>query len=61
MKYQIYPGNNGALVKRVFNDGCPERAKLWIEASNLQQSHFHFRWAPVSRMIEFDRLSRNFI
>ena len=49
MKYQIYPGNNGALVKRVFTEGCEQRSLLWIEASNLQQSHFHFRWAPVSR------------
>jgi hypothetical protein len=24
-KYQIYPGNNGALVKRVMQQGCPIR------------------------------------
>ena len=27
---------------------------------NTTQSHFHFRWAPVSRQINFDRLSHNF-
>lgn len=29
--------------------------------TNTQQNHFHFRWAPVSRQINFDRLSYNFV
>ena len=61
LKYQVYPGNNGALVKRVMENGCPIRAQLWISAPNLQQSHFHFRWAPVSKQIQFDRLNHNFM
>jgi len=49
LKYQIFPGNNGALVKRVMAQGCPKRAMMWFETNNLQQSYFHFRWAPLSR------------
>lgn len=59
-KYQIYPANNGPLVRRVMEQGCPLRNQLWIEAPNMTQSHFHFRWAPTSRMICFDRFSQNF-
>ena len=50
-------GNNAALVKRVMAE---TRSYLWTEMQNNQQSHFHFRWAPVSRAINFDRLSHNF-
>lgn len=28
--------------------------------ANNQQSHYHFRWAPTSRTINFERLSHNF-
>ena len=49
LKYQIFPGNNSNLVKRVFTEGNKQRALIWIETQNLTQSHFHFRWAPVSR------------
>mmetsp|Transcript_17227 Transcript_17227/g.26610 ORF Transcript_17227/g.26610 Transcript_17227/m.26610 type:complete len:103 (+) Transcript_17227:317-625(+) len=34
---------------------------MWCEAPNIQQSHFHFRWAPVSRQVNFDRLSHNML
>lgn len=59
-KYQIYPANNGALVRRVMDHGCPYRKQVWIQASNLTQSHFHFRWAPSSRLINFDRFNQSF-
>jgi hypothetical protein len=32
---------------------------MWQESVNIQQSHFHFRWAPVSKGISFDRLGGN--
>ena len=28
---------------------------------NKQQNHYHFRWAPTSKGINFDRLSHNFV
>jgi hypothetical protein len=61
LKYQIFPGNNSNLVKRVFTEGNKQRALIWIETQNLTQSHFHFRWAPTSKQINFDRLSHNFV
>ena len=54
-------GNNGKLVSRVMEEGCPARAMIWYEAPNLQQSHFHFRWAPTSKGVNFDRLSHNML
>ena len=36
------------------------RSYLWAEMVNNQQSHYHFRWSPVSRQINFERLSHNF-
>ena len=57
-KYQVLSGNNGALVRRVMQE---TRGYLWLEMTNNQQNHFHFRWAPTSRNINFDRLSHNFV
>ncbi len=57
-KYQVLSGNNGALVKRVMQE---TRSNLWIELQNSQVSHFHFRWTPVSRQINFERISHNFV
>ena len=34
---------------------------MWFETTNLQQSYFHFRWAPISKQINYDRLSVNFL
>ena len=31
-RFQIYPGNNGALVKRVMLQGCDKRAKIWFDS-----------------------------
>ena len=56
-KYQVFGGNNGQLIKRVMAE---TRSYLWVEMGNNQQSHYHFRWAPVSRQINFERLSLNF-
>ena len=56
-KYQVFNGNNAALIKRVMQE---TRSYLWVEMTNNQQSHYHFRWAPVSRSINFERLSHNF-
>jgi hypothetical protein len=57
-KYQVINGNNGALVRRVLTE---TRANLWVEMGNNQLNHFHFRWAPVSKGINFERLSYNFV
>lgn len=37
------------------------RSQLWVELSNNQQNHYHFRWAPISKNINFERLSYNFV
>ena len=37
------------------------RSHLWTELTNNQQNHFHFRWAPVSKQINFERVSYNFV
>ena len=58
MLFRSLSGNNGALVKRVLQE---TRSNLWIELPNSQQNHFHFRWAPTSRSINFERLSHNFV
>ena len=60
-KYQIYPAKNGARVKTVMDNRCSIRKQMWIQASNLTQSHFHFRWATSSRLINFDRFNQNFM
>ena len=57
-KFQILPGNNSNLIRRVFNE---TRCQSWVELANQTQSHFHFRWSPTSRPINFERLSHNFI
>lgn len=59
-KFQIFPGNNSELVERVFTEGCPRRAQVWFDLGNRQQNHYHFRWAPISRSVNFERLSHNF-
>ena len=60
-KYQIMPGNNSQLVSRVFQEGCPRRSLVWHEMNNKQQNHYHFRWAPTSKGVNFERLSHNFV
>ena len=60
LKFQIFPGNNSQLVGKVFMQGCPKRAQMWYEMTNKQQSHYHFRWTPTSKNINFERLSYNF-
>lgn len=59
-KFQIFPGNNSELVERVFTEGCPRRSEVWYDLGNKQQNHYHFRWAPISKSINFERLSHNF-
>ena len=37
------------------------RSHLWQELGNNSVSHYHFRWCPVSKSINFERLSHNFV
>lgn len=37
-----------------------ERSTYWSEMSNQQSSNFHFRWAPISKSLNFERLGHNF-
>ena len=53
----MLPGNNSQLVRRVLLES---RRSDWEELASSTGSHFHFRWAPVSKQINFDRLSFNF-
>ncbi|CDW91776.1 tubulin-tyrosine ligase family [Stylonychia lemnae] len=57
-KFQIMPGNNSQLVRKVIL--ATERSQYWQELPNITQGHFHFRWAPVSKQVNFERLSFNF-
>lgn len=34
LKFQIFNGNNGALVKRVMIEGCPNRYAQWMDSGN---------------------------
>lgn len=56
-KFQVLPGNNSQLVRRVLTMSA--RSAYWQELTNATSSHFHFRWAPVSRQVNFERLSFN--
>lgn len=37
------------------------RGNLWVEMENNTQSHFHFKWVPLSRGVNFERLSHSFM
>ena len=56
-KFQIMPGNNSQLVREVMVKSG--RARHWSEVPNQTSSHYQFRWAPVSKQVNFERLSFN--
>ena len=66
LKYQILHGNNSKLIKRVLT---VTRNEHWFETPSTidstttnvrtQISHFHLRWAPTSKSINFERLATN--
>jgi hypothetical protein len=58
-KFQILNGNNSDLVRRVLKNS--HRAAYWQELPNSTASNFHFRWTPISRQINYERLSFNFV
>lgn len=51
-KYQIIRGNNSSLVQRVL-DTRPN----WSELENRHLTIFQFKWAPVSRCINYEQLN----
>ena len=57
-KYQVLAGNNAPLVQRVMSE---TRSFLWTELSSSAHSStpFHFRWSPLSKWVNFERLSTN--
>ncbi len=50
-------GNNSQLVRRVMQ--TTGRSAYWQELTSQTSSHFHFRWAPVSKQVNYERLSFN--
>lgn len=49
--YTILSGNNSKLIREAF-----KRRSWWVEVPNCN-SHFNFKWAPVSSKIKFRDLT----
>lgn len=51
-KYQLIRGNNSSLVQRVL-DSRPN----WSELESRHLTIYQFKWAPVSRCINYEQLN----
>lgn len=51
-KFSMIKGNNSSLVHRVMLT-----RQHWSELEQKHLTLFHFKWAPVSRCINFDQLN----
>ena len=48
-RYLILKGNNSNLVKRVL-----ETREYWVELEQQHLTLFSFKWAPVSKLINYE-------
>ena len=55
-KYQVLNGNNASLVRRVMQE---TRSFLWTEVSSTS-AQYNFRWSPISKWVNFERLSHSY-
>ena len=52
-RFAIVKGNNSNIIRRVL-----QTRPWWVEVPH-DSALFHFKWAPVSGSIKFERLSKN--
>lgn len=53
-RYNLVSGNNSNLLRRVFRT-----RPQWDEMEHKHLTTFHFKWAPVSRFINFELINNH--